>query len=143
MPASAKRIPCKHHHVLHLAGLRSEGEADADLVRPLLDGVGHQAGLMARIEQSLGVKLPLAALFEAPTVERLAEVVHADRHQTTGRRSCVSIRVARAVRCSWLIRWVETSSPTWSWRAGSGPSAPSTVNGQSPSPPRPSTEYPH
>jgi hypothetical protein len=35
--------PLEHHHVLHLADLRSEGEADADLVRPLLDGVGHQA----------------------------------------------------------------------------------------------------
>jgi hypothetical protein len=53
--------PLEHHHVLHLADLRSEGEADADLVCPLLDGVGHQAGLMARIEQSTSIKLPLVA----------------------------------------------------------------------------------
>jgi hypothetical protein len=46
--------PLEHHHALHLADLRSEGEADADLVRPLLDGVGHQAVDADRREEQRG-----------------------------------------------------------------------------------------
>ena len=38
-----QRMPCSTTIRLHLAGVRAERQADADLLRALLDRVGHQA----------------------------------------------------------------------------------------------------
>ena len=36
--------------------------------------------MFARLEQSLQIRLPLATLFEAPTIEGLADVIRAGGH---------------------------------------------------------------
>ena len=81
-PTSASAMPWKHHHVLHLAGLRAERQADADLLRALLDRVRHQPVDADRREQQRGA----AEHRHQPHVEPLARGRRATRPRSSTAR---------------------------------------------------------
>ena len=59
---------------------------------------GHSllaAQVIARVRQTLGVELPLRAVFEAPTIAQLAELIEAERRARTGIVTPPILRVPR------------------------------------------------
>jgi amino acid adenylation domain-containing protein len=105
------RLPAPEERRASGTSVRPRDEIEQDLVRVweeilAVDGIGTRDNffdlgghsmlavrLFARLEECLHVRLPLATLFEAPTVEALASLIR-DRKGSAPRRSLVPIRVA-------------------------------------------------
>ena len=65
------------------------GVAPVGIADSFFDLGGHSllaVRLMAAVEERFGRRLPISTLFEAATVERLADLLHADRERTGGER---------------------------------------------------------
>ena len=85
---------------------------------------GHSlmaAQVIARVRQTLGVELPLRAMFEAPTIAQFAELIEVERRAQTGVVVPPITRVARggtlplsyAQQRLWFIDQLEPGSPAY------------------------------
>ena len=118
-----------------LAGLWSEvlGVGEVGVRDNFFDLGGHSllaVRLFAQIEARLGKKLPLASLFQRPTVEDLAPLLEEDRPASQrGHCSSTFSRKAPERPFSGCTHWEETgeerSSITASWPGSWGPDQPS------------------